>query len=798
MTIRPDIQFGLNANRAFSDVFDRDEAIENIGLQLDDLEIIRGSAEEGVTSTDFRSASQLNVPLQRFVTKLRNDVVQYDGIVNEAAGTKEQLRGNLLVNGVVAASSIKYTYLEDGTNALQNADVSTSRVSSWSSPDSPPNDQSPIFYGGDLDVGGTITTSSLNLVDDVEPVRFKDSEIPTHGIETTINGTRVFFYAMKGIPLVFEGFFRNYDTTINLVTRGSVSIRIVNIDSPSLTQEFENLGGKDTLSANLIFRDTRSAQKNLEIYHNPSNIKTLSLNRIGMETLPSAELDQLQELRISRNLIREFPELAVFSPNLTLLDVSENPFGQADDSTVRQLNQKVTDRMPSTVTDLYIGNTFESSITGDLKTRFTDLKTFDCSSHTRGGSRPLFGPDNDDPSGALPEVADTVTVYRARGNRFETLPDSIKQLPDLEVFDIRNNRVTDRDFFIDSSVIRYVNTDGGNSTNVANMSGKQSLETYRSRRQYGRADNGADTDALVTPAGTYKFTNCTNLEDINLYASYYTGALPKFTGNPNLNRIDLYLTNVRGGLSDTEQDYCIYPGIFEDCASTLKLFRIRSSNLLDKPIHPEAFLNLENMTYLYVRSNNRGVSGSIPDLSGMPYLRKLYLLQNNLTGTMPNFVANPRLYYIHLYANQLSGTIPRLDQSSILYLYLHYNNFTEFNGLDTTRLRRLFIRNNSISGPIPDLSNLTRMYDCYMQNNLFDGYATGSFATLTRLRRLDISNNSDLTEGDVNTIIDDLYQNYQNNPRGRVRINLRNTATVTGEAVEKIQFLTDNGWVIRT
>lgn len=798
MTIRPDIQFGLNVNRAFSDVSDRDASIENIGLNLDDLEVIRNASTEGVTANDVRSLSQLDVPLARFVTKLSRDVIQYDGIVNNAAGTKEQLRGNLLVNGVIAASSIKYKYLEEGTNTIKSADVSTSRVSSWSSPDSPPTDSSPIFYGGDLEIGGKITTNSLNLFDDVEEVRFRDSEVPTHGIQATINGSTVFLYAMKGIPLIFDGFFRNFDTTVDLVQRGAVSIRIVNLENTRLTRDFENLGGSNTLSANLIFRDTRSAQKRIEIYHNPANIRTLQLNRIAIESLPNAELNSLEELRINRNLIREFPNLTEFSPNLTFLDIRENPFGQADDPAIRKLNTAVLNRLPPNLTDLFIGNTFDGSITGDIRSRFSNLKRFDCTSHTRGGSRPLFGPDAEDPDGTAPEVADTVTDYRINGNRFETLPDSVKQLPDLERIDLRNNRITDRNFFIDSPSIKYVRTSGANSTNVANMSGKQELETYRSRRQYGRADNGNDTGAFVTPEGNYKFANCTRLDYINFYVSYYTGPIPKFTGNTALRFIDCYRTNIEGGLSDSQQDYVIYPEVFDDCAQAIRFFRVRSSRLLAKPIHPEAFLKTENMDYLYIRSNNRGVTGQIPDLSGMPNLRRLYLLQNNLTGPMPNFANNPRIFYIHLYANQLSGAIPVLNQSSILYLYLHYNNFTSFSGLDLPRLRRLFIRNNDIAGAIPNLGNLTRMYDCYMNNNLFSGYTTGSFTTLTRLRRLDISNNPNLTEGDVNTIIEDLYQNYQNRPRSRVRVNLRNTAVATGEAVEKIQFLIDNGWVIRT
>jgi hypothetical protein len=108
------------------------------------------------------------------------------------------------------------------------------------------------------------------------------------------------------------------------------------------------------------------------------------------------------------------------------------------------------------------------------------------------------------------------------------------------------------------------------------------------------------------------------------------------------------------------------------------------------------------------------------------------------------------------------------------------------------------VQDNLISGDIPDLGNLTQMYDCYLNNNQFTGYTLGSFVPLTRLRILDVSNNPGLTEGDINTIIDDMYQNYQNRPRGGVSVNIRNTAIPTGDAVEKIDFLNSNGWTIRT
>lgn len=799
MTVRPDRKFGLNVNRALSDVANRDAAIENLGLQIDDLDIIRNaSSEGGVTKSDVRALAGLNVELPRYLTKLGNDVTQYTGIVNTSSGTKQQLRGNLTVNGVLAASSVKYSYLEEGTDEIKKADVSTSRISSWSSPDSPPTDTSPIFYGGDVNIGDTVTANNINLFNPAQEVRFRDSEVPTHKIQAEINGETVYLYAMKGIPLVFEGFFRSFNTEINLNTRGAVSVRIVVVDNELFNREFENIGGTNSLSANLIYSDTRSSRKNIEIYHPPDNLRTLQLNRIGLSDLPNAELSGLAELRLYRNLLDTFPDLTKFSPNITFLDIRENNFGNSDNPDLRKFNQAVVDRLPASLREIFIGNTFEGSITGDLRSRLTSLERIDLDSHTRGGSRPLFRADLDDEDGKLPEVADSVTVYSAQFNVFKSIPDSVKQLPNLISFDIRSNDITDRNFFIDSPDIEFIRTSRGNQINVADCRGKTNLRDYRSRGLgSGATRGGGDDQALVNPDGSYKFENCTSLQRLDLYNSRYTGFLPRFINNVSLSRVDFYNTRIQGGKSETEQDFVIYPDVFDDCAESIRFFRLASTSLINQPIHPDAFAKTSNMDYVYVRSFNRGVTGSIPDLSGMPNLRRVLFLQNNLTGPLPTLENNSKIFYIHVASNSLSGAIPNFTQNSLRYLYLHNNNFTSFSGLSCERLLRLFLRDNDISGVIPDMSNLTQLRDIYIQNNQFDGYVTGSFASLIRMRRLDISNNSDLTESDINNVIEDLFQNYNNRPRTGVRINIRNTATPTGEAVDKIDFLTQNGWIIR-
>lgn len=788
------ILFGLNVNRSFSDIVDRDEAIENLGVKIADLDVIRNSAEAGVTRNDIRALSGLNFPLERYIQKLRSDSQQYNGIIDTTAGTKEQLRGGLTVNGVLAASSIKYNYLEDGTNLVKSADISTSRVSSWSSTDTTPTDFSPIFYGGDVEVGGTLTTNNLNIISPPETVRFRNSEVPTHLVQATINGSTVYFYAMKGIPLNFEGFFRNVDSRFELVTPGALSIRVVNLQNDVYTKEYENLGGLSATTPTLIYRDTSAAPKRIEIYHDPNNIKTISLSQIGLEQLPNAELEGLQNLTLYRNSLREFPDLTVFAPNLTYIDLRENNFTLADDPNLRKFNQNVVDRLPTTLTDLLLGNTFDGSITGDLRNRFTNLRNFNITSHSRGGARQVFTADEDDPNATLPEVPDTVTSYSASYNGFRTLPQSIKELPNLVNFNVYGNDITDTNFYLTSNDIYEVDTGGSNQISVADMTNKSNLYRYTSQNQY----SGAPGNMLVNADGTYKFKNCGNLDRLYFYNSRYNGPIPKLEGNPKLNYCEFRYTNLSGGKSSTERDFVLYPDIFDDCAESIRTFRLSSYALINAPIASDVFSKTVNMQGIEIRSFNRGVTGNIPDLSRMTNLRYLVMLQNKLEGNLPTFAGNPRLYYVHLYSNRLSGAIPQIESTGLLYLYIHYNQFTAFTGLETPNLRRLFISVNQITGAIPYLGNLTRMYDCYMNNNQFDSYTVGSLIDCTAISRLDVSNNPNLSESDVNAIVHDMYLNYEKKPRSGVSVNIRNTAIPTGDAVEEIEFLRNKGWNIRT
>ena len=286
--------FGLNVRTLLADVRNKNAALQNLGLNPLDLEIIKGSTNAGMSRFDWISFSRLSTPIYRILDRLSGESGTFNGILLNRAGTDQTLFGNLDINGSLSGSAIRYRYRDFTQNitlgnfsspAYRIADISTSRVSAWSSSDPRANDSNfniqklaRISYGarvgvtqnGKLEFGIQSTSTSDGVTNYPGPAgksrlqttivpeaKEFPSEVPTSKIKCNINGKEVFLYAMKGIPLVFKGFFRNLDAEATVDVSGTkkrASWKIVETANENLYTNYVN---KDSTTSSISYRSPK-------------------------------------------------------------------------------------------------------------------------------------------------------------------------------------------------------------------------------------------------------------------------------------------------------------------------------------------------------------------------------------------------------------------------------------------------------------------------------------------------------------------------------------------------------------
>ena len=812
--------FGLNVLSFLADVENKNLALKSLDLNSLDLDIIRGSSDAGATRRDWVSFSRLKQPIHKAITRFSGESIQYPTVLGNRAGTDNILFGNLTINGVLSGNAIRYRYIKGlGTNSrtIGIADISTSRVSSWSSSANPVIATSPISYGARV---GIKDGSALQFEPVAGQVRLKTSivpqakeflsELPTSKITTTIGGQTVKLYAMKGIPLVFRGFFRNFDASIVIsqINVGGTNIpaswKIVETGNSNNFVNFADQGG---VTSSISFRSSRSRERNIQFYYNPDNIRQITLQSAGIDTLPATKLDALSSLNLRYNNLKNFPDFTVFSPNVTQLLLSRNPFYLSETPSERKLNQSIIDKIPAGLIRLDFGGTFYGSIDPNLFNKFTSITEFNLG---RGGGA-YFHPDGNNGNTPLPNISDTCQTYTAHSNDFRSIDASpsgslknIKQLTNLSYLHISSNRsLSDGgNFSIASDKINYINL-AVTDLNIPNLAGKTELQ--QAYMHVMRASGG------LYEGNTYKFNNCNQLTTLYLISTNLSGSgggrFPKFT-NASLTYLEMRRTNIVGGFKDgsTERDsHAIDAETFQDCVN-LQTFYVESGNLLTAPIEGTTFTFTPALQNIIYRSYGR-TTGAIPNFSVCTNLRYFNLYNNAFSSGTPNFQSALNINYINLSYNKLGGVIPAYrNLSNLSQLYLHNNKYTGLNEfVNLPNLRYFYCHNQftdgapGISGEIPDFSSCPRMYYLIMYNNSFTSYKTGAFESLPRLKYLDISNNN-LSSQALEQIIIDLYQNYTDTPRGGVTVNVKNSmisgATLPEETLELIILLRAKGWTV--
>ena len=804
MTLRNPKVFGLNVLTSLADVLDKEQSLNSLNLYSRDLNIIRGSRNAGATSGDWISLSRLINPVYTTLDIYGRESDTYLDILDTKSGIERTLLGNLSINGILSGNSVRYRYV-DGTGisaTTRIADISTSRVSAWSSIGV--GATVPISYGasvsikspGALQFGTQSGTSGPRLRTSLSalPKEF-DSEFPTSKISCTIGGQTVVLYAMKGITLIFTGFFRDLNASIrltSLINNIPASWKIVETANANKFANFVNQGG---ITSSIEFRSVISRERYIQFYYNPDNISTITLTSANITELPAVKLENATALNFSSNQLRNFPNIDFIAPTLQSLNLISNPLSQSSVENERKLNSNVVNKIPTTLRELYLGQTFFGSISQNIiANRFTQLRVL----HLNRNSGPYFHPDTDDANCQLPNVSNTCQTYFVRSNDFRAFGTTdapngrynVKDLTNLVSLDLAGNFSLSGalSISIDNDVIQSINCD---STGLALPTGLANKNSFISLSY-----NGCRNAGPLIVGGNYLYENCDSLNSISVNGSNVTGRLPKFT-NSALTCLDLRNTGLTGGGPDNDETNVIPERTFEKCTNLSYMLLQSGSLLLDKEIHPNAFSYTPNLYYLWYISYGR-TTGPIPNLTSNANLTFLVLPNNNFTGTMPNLASNPNIYQVDVSFNALSGSVPAFKDLRNLYkLFLYNNQFTSLNTFrNLSSLQFFYAHNNKIAGQIPSFAGCPNLFYLILFNNLLTNYTPGSFATNYNLRYLDLSGNL-LTEQAVNQIIADLLTNYNTVKRGGVTVNLRGgNALPSGVALDSIDILRSKGWSI--
>lgn len=461
MAIRNKRIFGLPVVLSLADIPDRQEALINLGLRQDDLEIIRGIAADGFDSEDLQTLSNLNTPIYKTFDRYITDVTRYNDRLAFSAGSDIITRGNLEVVGPILSTAFRYPLLDaiDLTKIeLRWGDISTSRVSSWSSiGDS-------IAYGADVSISGKLSVGKLRTSEIPIQKSFPAEQI-THKIKINFNGSTRYFYAMKGIPIRFSGAFRNLDATIELNT-STAPPTAWRIYAPGSTnyQDYQDASSSNT--STLQYRSpsggSTSLDKVIELYANPANIRYFTLENSNITSLPKTRLLNCERFLFQNNGLVDFPDFKFLIPNVLQLRLNNNRFYNSANSKLRYFSRDLSELIPETIQTLEISGCFTGAILPNILNKFTQLRTFSASRSSLNTTA-IFYKTGENPTGAVPNF------YGVSSSPLSNGINSTQQ--------IRNIYFTQNQFLVfDSGIQAAVDevsiTGGGNNTGSGYVPGK--------------------------------------------------------------------------------------------------------------------------------------------------------------------------------------------------------------------------------------------------------------------------------------------------------------------------------------
>lgn len=400
------IFIGLNVGYYLSDVNNQNQALRNLGLNRLDLDHIRGAQELGVTTSALHNLSGLDIDQEKRNWANYQSSLSVTRSLEDIGGVNLETDFNLRISHQLRAGAIKYNYADysgGGAPTIKSADISTSRVSSWSQvldgPTHPTTGEptpGPIFYGADTTIQGANGTSiieveNIEFTGELSAKRF-DAEVPTHRVDVNINGTTRRMFTMRNIPFRFEGVFNRakirMKTNANALGQTGGTFRnptllFINTAIPEgqLGREIPITGS--STDSTFVYQPGGSGVSDvyIDIYNDPAKVTYLdfydegdkSQKTLRLSKFPKVEMKRLSYIDLSH---QDFPEMPDFfdisggndsshttNNQLRQIYMYDNDLSRTGVSAQTQLTTKV----PSCVTHLGLRATFTDGTPIDIR-----------------------------------------------------------------------------------------------------------------------------------------------------------------------------------------------------------------------------------------------------------------------------------------------------------------------------------------------------------------------------------------------------------------------------------------------
>ena len=621
------IYTGLNVGNYLSDVDNQSESLRNLGLNRLDLDHVRGIQNFDVTTNQLHNLSGLDIDQEKenFANYQSAVSVSRDALL--IGGIERETNFNLRLSHQLRAGSIKYNYVDYSTSTpgIKSADISTSRVSSWSQVGDQPTD--PIFYGADTQITGSggasvLQTQNIVFTGELSPKRFI-AEVPTHKVTVKINGTNKQFFAMRNIPFRIIGAFNkarirvdSTSSTKNVPAAILFTNTAMGENSPGREIAIEGAVGT---AANFFSYNpgVTFAETFIDIFKNPNDVARLDLwdstfkRSLRVNEFPKVEMRSLATEIVQANDFDEMPDWFDISGGnvsghtnnaLAYINQTDNDLSRSSKSANQQLNDYLT----SDVTTLVTRCTFSDENPIDIR----QLKTsgngsvdepsslkhfyFDAWDWYSKKSRRMLGVRDNAVNACSPKVNGneilTYEIYRQQykyldfevthnsytdGVKTAGQPNGLKQLKIYgnQMYSQQDANGNPGQTITVPDTITYIHA-GWNYLETINVANKTALTHYYhySNGSYANPSGGI---------GGY-FSGCTKLKYVNFRSSYVTcNVATQCISLPALETVYFNNTRLTGKMT---------PGTFSGTES-LRIFHLTGGNHDSQPGQANFFGN---------------------------------------------------------------------------------------------------------------------------------------------------------------------------------------------------------------